>query len=125
MALQQGLDAPQQLQDIFDSSDAFWEAERVLQVALERVGRHVERLVASELDNSAAIQACFKLILGASEPQVLEEISSLPNLESPEAQKEAASQATRFTRGGIPIKTEASIPETWGEQASCIPLTLM
>ena len=117
MTLQQGLDAPQQLQDIFDSSDALWEAERVLQVALERVGRHVERLSVCEQENSAAVQSCFSLILAASDPQAFEESTLQQALQATEAEEESGpSQPTRYTRGGIPIKAEATTPETLSEQ---------
>ncbi len=120
MALQQGLEAPEQLQDIFDTSDALWEAERVLQLALERVGRHVERLVVNEHENSAAVQSCLRLILAACDPQSLDEASNQLPLAFTDVQEESPGfRAARYTRGGIPIKTDTSdSSETRGDYLS-------
>ena len=120
MALQQSLDAPQQLQDIFDTSDALWEAERALQVVLERVGRHVERLVVSDVENSDSIQACLALILSGADQALGEEALSRLTPDKPSRDEEGAMpQLPRFTRGGIPIRIESSAQDNF--QGGCIP----
>lgn len=112
MSLQQVLDAPQQLEDIFDTSDSLWEAERVLQVVLDRVGRHVERLVVSENENRDSIQSCLALILAAADFASGEEPPVDPSEVNQGRQEEnAVPQLPRFTRGGIPIRAETSHQE--------------
>ena len=112
MALQQALDAPQQLQDIFDTSDSLWEAERVLQVVLERVGRHVQRLVISETENKDAIQSCLAIILSAADLASGEDSPfDPPEVSRGRHEEIAVPQLPRFTRGGIPIRAETSPQE--------------
>lgn len=112
MALQQVFDAPQQLQDIFDTSDSLWEAERALQVVLERVGRHVERQVVSETENKDAIQSCLAIILAAADHASGEESPfDAPQVSQSRPEENAVPQLPRFTRGGIPIRAETSPQE--------------
>lgn len=112
MALQQVFDAPQQLQDIFDTSDSLWEAERALQVVLERVGRHVERQVVSETENKDAIQSCLAIILAALDHASGEESPfDAPQVSQSRPEENAVPQLPRFTRGGIPIRAETSPQE--------------
>ncbi|KAK9832931.1 hypothetical protein WJX74_002115 [Apatococcus lobatus] len=113
MALQQTLDAPQQLQDIFDTSDALWEAERALQVVIERVGRHVERLVVSSRENKDAIQSCLAIILSAADLASGEHAPSRQTSRCLGSEEENfLPQVPRFTRGGIPIRAVNSLQDS-------------